>query len=96
MEEIGIEQARQTLGEIVDRARFRDEATLITRQNKPAAVIAAIEPSDEEIRARIKAYADAAGMTMAEMSDRMRRLSEALASGAKSMQELAEQHDQEA
>lgn len=43
MEETGIEQARKGLGEIVDRARYRDEPTLITRTGKPAAVVIGIE-----------------------------------------------------
>ena len=39
MEQVSIEEARRTLGEIVDRARIADQATLITRQGKPAAVV---------------------------------------------------------
>lgn len=39
MEEIGLEKARQSLGEIVDKARLAGMPTLVTRQNKPAAVI---------------------------------------------------------
>ena len=39
MDEISIERARVTLGEVVDRARFTDEPTMITRYGKPAAVI---------------------------------------------------------
>jgi prevent-host-death family protein len=39
MEEIGIEMARATLGEIVDRARFTGQPTRITRQGKAAAVV---------------------------------------------------------
>lgn len=39
MEQVSIEEARRTLGEIVDRARLADQATLITRQGKPAAVV---------------------------------------------------------
>ena len=39
MEEIGLEEARRTLGEIVDRARLAEQPTLITRQGKPAAVV---------------------------------------------------------
>jgi prevent-host-death family protein len=41
MEEIGLEEARRTLGEIVDRARLAQQHTLITRQGKPAAVVVA-------------------------------------------------------
>lgn len=39
MEETGIERARNQLGCIVDKARFTGEATTITRQGKPAAVL---------------------------------------------------------
>lgn len=43
MEQVSIEQARLKLGEIVDRARLADQATLITRQGKPAAVVVNVE-----------------------------------------------------
>jgi prevent-host-death family protein len=36
---VNIEEARKTLGELVDRARIAGEAVLITRYNKPAAVL---------------------------------------------------------
>lgn len=39
MDEIGIEQARGMLGEIVDRAHWSGLPTRITRQGKSAAVI---------------------------------------------------------
>jgi prevent-host-death family protein len=39
MDEIGIEKARTTLGEIVDKARLAGASTLITRKGKPAAVV---------------------------------------------------------
>lgn len=39
MEQVSLDQARRTLGEIVDRARLTGQATLITRQGKPAAVV---------------------------------------------------------
>ena len=39
MEAIGLEEARRTLGEIVERARLTDQVTLITRNGKPAAVV---------------------------------------------------------
>jgi prevent-host-death family protein len=39
MEEMGLEDARRRIGEIVDRARLAGEHTLITRQGKPAAVV---------------------------------------------------------
>ena len=40
---MGLEQARNTLGQIVDRARFTGEPTHLTRQGKPAAVIVSAE-----------------------------------------------------
>lgn len=43
MEEVGLEQARRELGDIVDRARLLNEPTHITRNNKPAAVIVGAE-----------------------------------------------------
>jgi prevent-host-death family protein len=43
MDEMGIEQARNQLGEIVDRARFTGEATLLTRKGKPAAVVVPVD-----------------------------------------------------
>lgn len=39
MEEVGIEDARRQLGEIVGRADLAGQETLITRNGKPAAVI---------------------------------------------------------
>jgi len=39
MDEVSIETARRTLGEIVDKARFLGEVTMVTRQGKPTAVI---------------------------------------------------------
>jgi prevent-host-death family protein len=39
MDEIGIERARNLLGEIVDKARFTNEPTAITRQGKPAVIV---------------------------------------------------------
>jgi prevent-host-death family protein len=43
MRDMGIEEARRALGDIIDRARLLDEPTTITRQGKPAAVIVPIE-----------------------------------------------------
>jgi prevent-host-death family protein len=43
MDQVSIEQARRTLGEIVDRARIAGEPTLITRQGKPGAVVVPVE-----------------------------------------------------
>ena len=40
---MGIEEARNDLGGIVDRARLRYEPTTITRQGKPAAVVTNVE-----------------------------------------------------
>jgi prevent-host-death family protein len=48
MEQVSLDQARRTLGEIVDRARLTGQATLITRQGKPAAVVINIERYEEE------------------------------------------------
>lgn len=39
MDEIGIEQARLTLGDIVDKARLTSTPTRITRHGKPGAVV---------------------------------------------------------
>jgi len=39
MKSVNIEDARKTLGELVDRARIAGEHTLIMRYNKPAAVL---------------------------------------------------------
>lgn len=49
MEEIGIEQARRNLGEIVDRARIAGEHTVITRQGKRAAVVVPAEWYEQAI-----------------------------------------------
>jgi len=43
MDEESIERARLKLGEVVDRARFADQFTVITRQGKPAAVVVSVE-----------------------------------------------------
>jgi prevent-host-death family protein len=39
VETVSIEEARRTLGDLVDRARLADEPTLITRHGKSAAVV---------------------------------------------------------
>jgi prevent-host-death family protein len=39
MKSVNIEDARKTLGELVDRARIGGEHTLIMRYNKPAAIL---------------------------------------------------------
>jgi prevent-host-death family protein len=39
MKSVNIEDARKTLGDLVDRARLADEPVLIMRYNKPAAVL---------------------------------------------------------
>ena len=39
MESVNIEEARRTLGDLVDRARLVGEPTLVMRYNKPAAVV---------------------------------------------------------
>lgn len=38
-QQVGIETARAKLGEFVDRARFAEELTVITRNGVPAAAI---------------------------------------------------------
>jgi prevent-host-death family protein len=43
IQEIGLEQARPRLGEIVDKARLAGTPTHITRQGKPAAVVVGAE-----------------------------------------------------
>jgi prevent-host-death family protein len=42
MDQVSIEGARRTLGDVVDKARFTDEPTVITRQGKPAAVVVSV------------------------------------------------------
>lgn len=51
MDEVGIEQARRTLGEIVDRARIAEQQTRITRQGKPAAVVVSAKWYDAALEA---------------------------------------------
>jgi prevent-host-death family protein len=43
MDEYSIERARRALGEVVDRARYAGEPSMITRQGKPAAVVVSAE-----------------------------------------------------
>jgi prevent-host-death family protein len=43
MDQVSIEGARRTLGDVVDKARFTGEPTVITRQGKPAAVIVGVD-----------------------------------------------------
>lgn len=43
MNEIGIETARRQLGEIADRARFTGQPTLLTRKDRPAAVVVNVD-----------------------------------------------------
>lgn len=43
MDEIGIEKARVTLGDIIDRARMLNQPTRITRHGKPGAVVVSEE-----------------------------------------------------
>lgn len=43
MEQKSIEEARRTLGEIVDLARLAGQPTEITRQGKPAAVVVPVD-----------------------------------------------------
>jgi prevent-host-death family protein len=51
VEETGIEQARATLGEIINRALFAGAHTLITRAGKPAAVIVPVEWHEKALAA---------------------------------------------
>jgi PHD/YefM family antitoxin component YafN of YafNO toxin-antitoxin module len=39
MESVSIEEARRTLGDLVDRARIAGEATLVMRYRTPAAIL---------------------------------------------------------
>lgn len=43
MDEIGLEKARDTLGDIVDRASLAGEVFTITRHGKPKAVLVGYE-----------------------------------------------------
>ena len=43
MRSVGIEEARRTIGDLVDRARLTGEPTMITRHGKPGAVLVAVE-----------------------------------------------------
>ena len=43
MEHVGIEKARTSLGEIVNRAHFGDDPTVITRHGVPAAVVISVK-----------------------------------------------------
>lgn len=47
MEAVQIEEARKTLGELVDRARLAGEPTLIMRYRKPAAVLVPVSWYEE-------------------------------------------------
>jgi prevent-host-death family protein len=69
MRTVGIEEARNTLGDIVDRARLRHEPTVITRNGKAAAIIMNVDAqppagtarymSNEEIDALVRGYDEA-------------------------------------
>ena len=43
MEELGIEEARRKLGDIINRARIAGERTVITRNGTPAVVVVPVE-----------------------------------------------------
>lgn len=47
MRTVSIEEARRTVGELVDLARLAGEPTLITRYNKPGAVVVSAEWYEE-------------------------------------------------
>jgi prevent-host-death family protein len=51
MEEISIEEARRTLGDIVDRARLAGQSTVITRHGKPAAMVVPAAAADRSVPA---------------------------------------------
>ena len=42
MDEVSLQRARSTIGEIVERARLGGTPTLITRHGKPAAVVVSV------------------------------------------------------
>ncbi len=47
MEAVSIEEARRTLGDLVDRARLAGKPTLITRHGKSAAVLVTVDWYEE-------------------------------------------------
>jgi prevent-host-death family protein len=47
METVQIEEARKTLGELVDRARLAGEPTLIMRNRRPGAVLVPVSWYEE-------------------------------------------------
>lgn len=51
MDSYGIEEARLALGEIVNKARLRDEPARITRKGSPAAVVVSIDYYERAERA---------------------------------------------
>lgn len=57
MDEVGIEQARLTLGDIVDKARLTSTPTRITRHGKPGAVVV----NDDWYRSAVEMIARARG-----------------------------------
>jgi prevent-host-death family protein len=70
IQEIGIEQARHQLGEIVDRARLVGQPTRITRQGKAAAVIVNVnwyEAARKMFAAEVQADVDAAHARLEDM-----------------------------
>lgn len=67
MEQVSIEQARRTLGEIVDRARLADQVTLITRQGKPAAVVVSAGSYEAMLAIMADAATEQAEKTRAEV-----------------------------
>ena len=52
MDEVSLHRARDTIGEIVDRARLSGTPTMITRQGKAAAVVVSV-PWYEDALSRI-------------------------------------------
>jgi prevent-host-death family protein len=51
MNEIGVEEARQTLGELVALARMTGQPTRLTRYGKPAAVIVSPDWYEKAVKA---------------------------------------------
>jgi prevent-host-death family protein len=60
MQTVSIEEARRTIGDLVDRARLAGEPTMITRYNKPGAVVVGAEWYAEAQEA-LEAMADGPG-----------------------------------
>ena len=53
---MGIEEARNALGDIVDRAALAGEPTTITRQGKPRAIVVSTAWFEERVEAQAAEY----------------------------------------